>query len=773
MSRTRTTLRMPTEIALTGTTLAALAGFRRMFDTWEFFPRAALAVIAAHALMAALRRRRVPLALAAVAHVVAGVIVLTWLYYQGTTMLGMPTGATWDLFVADLREAVRLFRDVQAPTTAVPGFVIGTAIAVWITPFLSDWSAFRLWAPFEALLPAFGLFVFGAMFGADILRITVTVAFLMAAMGFLLLYRTARQEVSASWVRGDAQRGSRALLRTGSSLALIALVAGLAVAPFIPGARRDGLVDWKELGGKDGKRVTVSPLVDIQSKLVEQRDIEVFTVGVDKPNWRAYWRLTALDSFDGRIWKSSKKFAKTEGSLPSDNATGAGVNVVTQQFNVTGLAQIWMPAAFEPRAVDAQTETVVRWEPSTSTLIVEGDSSDGIAYSVTSATPVFEAAALQSVNQPPPSEIAENYLELPAGFSRRVRDEASRITAGSSTPFERALALEQYFQSGEFSYSLDVQRGHGGDRLEEFVLEDKVGYCEQFAGAFAAMARSIGLPARVAVGFTPGDRDASNPDLYHVKGKHAHAWPEVYLAGYGWVLFEPTPGRGAPGAAYTGVPENQDSDVPIGPLDSTTPTTELIPEFQPPTGGVAPPINLGAEDFNPSDGGAAAEEDTGLTGSQRVVLIVVSALFGLAVLYVVGLTVGRSLRRSRRHRAAATANARIDLAWQEVVERLGPLGLVPDDAETPTEFAHRATRRIRLEPADVRGLAELTVAARYSGSDAPEPVASQAGATATAVKERMDELTTFGQRAGYYYGPRAIASRTLATRRTRRKRAYK
>ena len=385
-----------------------------MFDTWEFFPRAALGVIAAHALMAALRRRRVPLAVAAAMHVVAGLIVLTWLYYQGTTTLGLPSGATWELFVADLREAVRLFRDVQAPTTAVPGFVIGTAIAVWITPFLSDWSSFRLWAPFEALLPAFGLFVFGAMFGADILRITVTVLFLVAALGFLLLYRTARQEVSASWVRGDAQRGSRALLRTGSSLALDRPRGRSCRGAVHSRARdREGLVDWKELGGKDGKRVTVSPLVEIQSRLVEQRDIEVFTVSVDKPNWRAYWRLTALDSFDGRVWKSSKKFAKTEGSLPSDNTSGAGVQVVTQQFSVTGLAQIWMPAAFEPRTIDAQTETVIRWEPSTSTLIVDQNSSDGVAYSVTSSTPVFDAAG-PAVGQPAAAQGHRRQLSGPA-----------------------------------------------------------------------------------------------------------------------------------------------------------------------------------------------------------------------------------------------------------------------------------------------------------------------------------------------------------------------
>ena len=86
------------------------------------------------------------------------------------------------------------------------------------------------------------------------------------------------------------------------------------------------------------------------------------------------------------------------------------------------------------------------------------------------------------------------------------------------------------------------------------------------------MARSIGLPARVAVGFTPGDVDPADPTLYHVKGKHAHAWPEVYLNGYGWVLFEPTPSRGAPNAGYTGVTEAQDPTSPIPQFDSGAPT---------------------------------------------------------------------------------------------------------------------------------------------------------------------------------------------------------
>jgi transglutaminase-like putative cysteine protease len=91
--------------------------------------------------------------------------------------------------------------------------------------------------------------------------------------------------------------------------------------------------------------------------------------------------------------------------------------------------------------------------------------------------------------------------------------------------------------------------------MEEF-LSQRRGYCEQFAGTYAAFARVLGLPSRVAIGFTPGER--RDDGRYYVQGKHAHAWPEIYFEGVGWVPFEPTPGRGVAGAEqYTGVAADQ------------------------------------------------------------------------------------------------------------------------------------------------------------------------------------------------------------------------
>jgi Transglutaminase-like superfamily len=105
-----------------------------------------------------------------------------------------------------------------------------------------------------------------------------------------------------------------------------------------------------------------------------------------------------------------------------------------------------------------------------------------------------------------------------------------------------------------------VGAGHSNEALLQFLFETRRGYCEQFSAAFAALARSVGLPARVAVGFTPGVQDDNDPTLFRVRGVHAHAWPEVYLGEYGWVPFEPTITRGPPRAQnWLGIEEEQDT----------------------------------------------------------------------------------------------------------------------------------------------------------------------------------------------------------------------
>ena len=117
-----------------------------------------------------------------------------------------------------------------------------------------------------------------------------------------------------------------------------------------------------------------------------------------------------------------------------------------------------------------------------------------------------------------------------------VYDLAAEVTAGATTDYDRVIALQNWFQT--FEYSTEVQSGHGSNAIENF-LQIRNGYCEQFAATFAAMARTLGIPSRVAVGYTPGR--CAIDGWYSVLGKNSHAWPEIWFDGIGWVPFEPTP----------------------------------------------------------------------------------------------------------------------------------------------------------------------------------------------------------------------------------------
>jgi transglutaminase-like putative cysteine protease len=121
--------------------------------------------------------------------------------------------------------------------------------------------------------------------------------------------------------------------------------------------------------------------------------------------------------------------------------------------------------------------------------------------------------------------------------------DAVEWTADAQTAYGQILALQNRFRNGNFSYTQDVEPVEGTDPILHFLTESKSGFCQQFATAMAVMARALGYPARVAVGFREGERLG---DTYTVDSRDAHAWVEVFFPGYGWLPFEPTPSRANP-----------------------------------------------------------------------------------------------------------------------------------------------------------------------------------------------------------------------------------
>ncbi len=755
----RDTMRLPAELALVALTVATALGFGRLFTDNSYQGPVLLFAVASHGLATVLRRRRVPVLLAAPISAIALVAVGSWVFYAATTRLWLPTGETLEALRVDLSEALERFRAEQAPTEAVTGFVAVSAAVFWVVAFIADWAAWRLKAPFEATIPTGALFVFVSVLARGRSSAFATVLFFLAITTFLLLQRVSRQEASPAWVRADGTRGARALAGGGFAILVVALVAGAVVGPLLPGARSEPVIDLRGMGNDSGLRVTVSPLVDIRQRLVNQRDTPVFTV---RTPTRAYWRLTALDEFDGRVWRSSKKFEKVDGNdLSSIRPAGGDRVLVEQEYEVSGLAQIWLPAAYEPTDVRVNGRDV-RWEQETSTLIVDKETSDGLRYTVTSDVGRYTPEELDTAVQPAPADVRARFLDLPRGLSPQVSALAEAIVndAGATTPYRQALALQDYFRNN-YTYSTEITGGQDIDRIEEFLTSDlRQGYCEQFAGAFAAMARTLGLPARVAVGFTPGDPDATDPSSYQVRGRHAHAWPEVYLAGYGWVLFEPTPGRGAPGAtSYTNVEERQDSDVaPGGVLETTTTTavdptatTDTVPEL--PTD--IDPATL--DEFGEGGTSSTTSEDgvRGTTGRLGMVLI------GLVVAYLLAMVVGHQVLRARRRRAATTNARRVESAWVDAVDAVSLVGIRLTPSDTPAEFAARAGSRAKCRD-ELDELAALATAARYAGGDLDEATARRAEGLAAEVITAVKGTTNAFARTLADIDPRTL----LATGRT-------
>jgi transglutaminase-like putative cysteine protease/uncharacterized protein (DUF58 family) len=194
---------------------------------------------------------------------------------------------------------------------------------------------------------------------------------------------------------------------------------------------------------------------------------------------------------------------------------------------------------------------------------VEGDS-----YRADSFYQMHSAEELRTAGQAYPEWIRERYVSLPTTVPESVLSLAFELTATETSPYDRALAIEQYLR--KIPYSLDVTTGPAGaDIVEYFLFRLQKGYCDYYASAMVVLARAAGIPARYAVGYIGENYDESE-DVYIITADQAHAWPEVYFPGFGWVAFEPTGGRTAM--------DRPEEPLPALPADFEFDFSPLVPE---------------------------------------------------------------------------------------------------------------------------------------------------------------------------------------------------
>jgi transglutaminase-like putative cysteine protease len=746
------------EVALAATSLALVYGFSRVFVDHSFFWRLAAFTVVSHALAAGIRRLGRGILMSALVSLVGLAVTTGLVLYASTTRFLLPTFATRDAARVDLDDAWQLFREIRTPVSVHPGFVLGACVAMWLVAFLADWAAFRIWSPFEALAPGAVVFIFCSLEAAPKERLTSTFAFAVCALLFILMHRALRVDRSASWLAAEPERGRRAVVRTGAAVALTAVVIGGIVGPALPGSGDDAAIAWRRFGKgdqADQARVTVSPLVTIRSRLVNLANVEAFTVVADQPD---YWRLTSLDQFDGTTWTSSGEYQSAKGELPSQLPAGTTTQTVTQTVTIKALDPPWMPAAYEPVSVQSDGGTKAIYEAESATLTIGNKvaTATDLTYVVQSRVPVRDVNVLRAATKAAvPAAINARYAVAPE-LTNYVKARARQAVGSATTPFDMALALQNYFRSPAFSYSLTVAAGQGVNSVEAF-LKARVGYCEQYASAYAAMARYLGLPARVAVGFTPGEQDVNG--VWHVRGEYAHAWPEVYLAGAGWVRFEPTPGRGAPSdQSYTGVPFQQTAagdpttattvPVPTTIAGGTTATT--VPDTTDP-GAVTDPSLV--------EQGTAGLASTG--GPSHLLRTLARAVLGLAAavaLALVSVPAAKALRRAgRRRQLRGTARGQVTMAWEDAVASLGLLRMTVSPAATPSEIAAAAAASapdaVRLP---LQTLAGITTEARYSAADPDVDTIARATSASATIRASVTHHVSWRRRIRGALDPRSL-----------------
>lgn len=523
---------------------------------------------------------------AVIAQCVVGLIAVIVLCAPSTLFLGfVPSPSSFTAVIDLLSEGVADLYATTPPAASTPGFTAMLAIAFTLITILIDGLVSDLKAPKVSGVLLLVLWMIPVFFAPAQVQWWHVLAI---AAAFLLLILSPYFP-AAKW-RG----GLTAMLAGG-----LALIIGLGTPLLLPGIQ----TVTNRGSGSQGNLTVTNPFLDLRADLGQRDDSELFSYTTTDPEPPPL-RLTSIDSFDGQNWAPTPfpldPFAIAADGLPWPQGlpreTGFSKEKVT--VSIGQYDQQYLPTPYAP----AQPEGLDRrwiFDEKTLTVVGNGEKTSGIDYSMEYLSAASEIEDMQNAT-PVNSAEFETELDVPDSLPESVSETAETVTSGAGSQWEAAALLQAYFRSGEFEYSLDAPEKASGDAISDFLV-DKKGYCVQFSSAMTIMARTMGIPARIAVGFASGTKSG---DQFSVSMEDSHAWPELYFEGVGWVRFEPTPGgpAGAPppwtitdgssggnedDAESTESPspveteEPVQSEAPVEEEPSETQTVEAAPSAQP------------------------------------------------------------------------------------------------------------------------------------------------------------------------------------------------
>jgi transglutaminase-like putative cysteine protease len=730
--------------------LLASVSLYPIFIGWVWFWAGfgAVAVVALTGTATRLRRLPVPVVLAA--GLAALLLYLNLVFSNGRSLIHLlPTPASlaelWHVAGQGFDEASRY----APPVPGLRGMVLLAAAGIGIAAVLTDLIAVRLGSAALAGLPL--LLLFTEPFTLSVSRgfLGTGVAFCLAVAGYLALLSSEARDRIREWEHpGPGQRDepdTRPLAQAGRRIGFASVVLALAVPLFIPGLHTTRLFGPGQPGiggsaGSGGAAGVGFPNPDEQLsqelKATKASPVLTYQSTASAPDYLQLYSLDKLTDTGFALFAQPESLISVAPKLPPPPGltSNAGLTVQTTQVTfAAGLSADVDPTGALPLpypATSVKSPGTLRADRSTLMVFDSGVSLPSLKYTVTSLAQAPSAPELDAVPAAPAS-IAAAYLTVPDSY-RPLLTVAKSIAsdAGAKTQFEKAVALQNWLAGGGFSYTLDAPSVVNAAGLKNFLLVTQKGYCQQFSFAMAVLARLLGIPSRVAVGFTSGSQETKNAWL--VTTHDAHAWPELYFQGYGWLRFEPTPsgnaGQGtarAPG--YSQAPVNPSATSPAQASASAAPTGTAS------GGGVRSglPPNLRQLLGNDDLGAAGARPPPGVSPWAVFGLVVA----GLAVLAAITpWCTRRVVRRRRWHRGgrARTRQQRADqvragdvawahAAWQELRDDLLDYGAGCQPSETPRAAAARAGDQLRLAGPARAALGRIALAeerARYAPAPA-------------------------------------------------------
>ena len=568
---------------------------------WAWFLPVLTTVLVVSLAMAVLRSVRAQPVLVPLGGLASLVLILTFTFFRRDSIAGfIPSDKTMPALGRLLRRASETVLAESAPVAPNAGIVLVTCAALGLVVILVDALALPLGMPATSGLGLLAVLVVPAMIKPQSVGLA---GFVATAAGYLVILACSQWFAPDARTQADTARNPGQIKRaalTGSVALVAALLLQLAIPGFNQGTFPQGsrLNPW---GSSNG----LNPMISLGNSLRSPSGDGRITYATNATA-PLYLRSVTVDRFDGEAWSPDDR-ESTRRAGPGRMDVGHEILAPEQVRQITAVntgefTSPYLPAPYAPEAVNGLTGRW-SWDPATLTIKGIDTNSRNQQYLVAVVLPQTDNGAAEPVLRADPR--GPGRVHQATGQPPGNRPHHGRFgDPNSGTAYAKAIAIQRYLRAGDFTYSLEspVQGGYDGNGLSVLAdfLTQKSGYCIHFASAMAVMARVEGIPSRIAVGYAPGRLTGATVSVagqgalpeFEVDARDAHAWPELYFQGLGWVPFEPTPSRGvvppyaqdpSSGGASTN-DGNNDGLIPSnGATPPATPETPTLP--LPGTGG--------------------------------------------------------------------------------------------------------------------------------------------------------------------------------------------